>query len=367
MISAWDDFPIHQTAEPVRLVATSDRNFYDRYYFNLHGSSDELLLVMGMGVYPNLGTQDAFAVVRRGSKHLVVRASRELGDRSDLRVGPFHIEVLEPLRRLRFVLEPTAYPLAFDLVWEGAIPAFQEPRHFVRQGGRVLFDTSRFAQTGRYRGSLTIAGEAIAVTPDRWWGTRDRSWGVRPVGEAEPPGIRQAVPPMSGMWNYFPMQFDDHAILYICQESDAGERTLEEGVRVFADPALPAEPLGRPVWRHRFLPGTRILGGSTISFPAAPAAGMAVECTPLLACMVSVGTGYGLDPDWRHGMYQGREVVQGLERKHDEIVPLGQFGVVDQVARFEYGGRVGYGLYEHGFFGRFAACGLDAPTAVAPA
>ena len=50
MVSSWDDFPIHQTAEPVRLVATSDRNFYDRYYFNCHASSDALLLVMGMGV-----------------------------------------------------------------------------------------------------------------------------------------------------------------------------------------------------------------------------------------------------------------------------------------------------------------------------
>ena len=98
MISAWDDYPIHQTCEPIRLVATSDRNFYDRYYFNLHGSSDELFLVMGLGQYPNLGVQDAFAVVRRGPRHRVVRASRELGDRMDTSVGPFQVEVLEPPR-----------------------------------------------------------------------------------------------------------------------------------------------------------------------------------------------------------------------------------------------------------------------------
>ena len=41
---------------------TSDRNFYDRYYFNCHPCSDELFLVMGMGQYPNLGVQDAFAL-----------------------------------------------------------------------------------------------------------------------------------------------------------------------------------------------------------------------------------------------------------------------------------------------------------------
>jgi hypothetical protein len=90
-----------------------------------------------------------------------------------------------------------------------------------------------------------------------------------------------------------------------------------------------------------------------------------VKCTPILPCMVSIGTGYGLDADWRHGMYQGKLVVQGLEKKHDEVAPLGQYGVVDQVGRFEYEGRVGYGLYEHGFFGAFPQCGLNGPGDVA--
>jgi hypothetical protein len=358
MISAWDDFPIHQSVEPVRHVATSDRNFYDRYYFNCHGSSDELFLVLGMGQYPNLGTQDAFAVVRRGPFHRVVRASRELGDRSENRVGPFRIKVLEPLRRLRCVLEPTEHAISFDLVFEGAMPAWQEPRHFIRRHGRVLFDTSRFAQTGRWSGTLTLAGERFAVSPERWWGTRDRSWGVRPVGETEPPGIQAGVPALSGMWNYFPMQFADHSILVICQETNAGVRELEEAVRVWSDPARPAEPLGRPEFEHRLVPGTRILAGSAVHFPAAPGGRFSVSCTPLLACCVAVGTGYGMDADWRHGMHHGRLVVQGQERKHDEIAPLGQYGVVDHVGRFEYRGLTGYGLYEHAFIGAYDKLGL---------
>jgi hypothetical protein len=366
MISSWDDFPIHQSAEPVRFVATSDRNFYDRYYFNCHASSDELFMVMGMGQYPNLGTQDAFAVVRRGPFHRVVRASRELGDRRENQVGPFRIEVLEPLRKLRFVLEPNEFALAFDLVWEGAMPAWQEPRHFIRRQGRVLFDTSRFAQTGCWQGSLTVAGERFAVTPDRWWGTRDRSWGVRPVGEAEPPGIHAGSPSMSGMWNYFPMQFADHSILYICQERDDGVRELEEAVRVWSDPARPADHLGRPEWEHRFVSGTRIMAGSTVSFPDAPGGGFCVKCTPLLPCFVAIGTGYGMDADWRHGMHQGKLVVQGLEKKHDEIAPLGQYGVVDHVGRFETQGRVGFGLYEHAYIGAFRKCGIKDGASGAP-
>ena len=90
-----DDYPLHQIAETIRHVGSSDRNFYDRYYFNLHASSDELFMVMGLGQYPNLAVQDAFAVVRRGRKHRVVRASRQLGDRADISVGPFRVEVIE--------------------------------------------------------------------------------------------------------------------------------------------------------------------------------------------------------------------------------------------------------------------------------
>ena len=47
-VSSWDDYPVHQTSEFVAHPGTSDRNFYDRYYFNLHGSSDELFAVFGL-------------------------------------------------------------------------------------------------------------------------------------------------------------------------------------------------------------------------------------------------------------------------------------------------------------------------------
>ncbi len=357
-LSNWDDYPVHQTAEVIRHVATSDRNFYDRYYFNLHGSSDELFMVMGLGQYPNLGVQDAFAVVRRGSKHRVVRASRELGDRMDVSVGPFRIEVIEPLKKLRFVLDETEHGVACDVVWEGSIPAFQEPRQFIRKHGRVLFDTMRFAQTGCWTGKLRVGDEHFDVTPDRWWGTRDRSWGVRPVGETEPPGIRGPEMQMTGMWNYSPMQFADHSILYILNETNSGERMIEEAVRIWSDPKREPEWLGRPEYDHKLRSGTRVVERSKLSFPEAPGGGFEVTADPLVNTFVAVGTGYGMEGDWRHGMYQGELVVQGLEHDHEEIGAIGQYGVVDHVARFEYGGNVGYGLHEQAFLGAFEKYGM---------
>ncbi len=361
MLSSWDDFPVHQIAEPVRHVQTSDRNFYDRYYFNLHASSDELFMVMGMGQYPNLGVQDAFMVVQCDGRHRVLRASRELGDRMDTSVGPIRIEVVKPLDELRLIVEKNEHGIACDLLWKGAIPAWEEPRQYIRKHGRVLFDTCRFAQTGYWSGSLVVGDKHYDVTPDTWKGTRDRSWGVRPVGEPEAAGIRGSEGQMTGMWNYSPMQFDDHSIIYILNETDGGERKLEEAVRVWNDPDKEPDWLGTPQYQHVLTPGTRMIEKSVIKFPDAPEGGFEVSAQPLTHCFVCVGTGYGMEEDWRHGMYQGELVVQGLDMDHDEVGGLGQFGVVDHVARFEYEGKTGFGLHEHGFFGEFSKYGMDDP------
>jgi len=89
-LSPLDDYPVHQIPEVMRHVGTSDRNFYDRYYFNAFPLTGDTMLIVGLGQYPNLGVTDAFALLRRGSAHRVVRASRELGpDRMNTRVGPF--------------------------------------------------------------------------------------------------------------------------------------------------------------------------------------------------------------------------------------------------------------------------------------
>jgi hypothetical protein len=156
-----------------------------------------------------------------------------------------------------------------------------------------------------------------------------------------------------GMWSYFPMRFADHSIYYICSEKADGERTLEQGQRVWLDGRV--EELGRSEHDHTFVEGIRELAGSVITFES----GLKITCTPMLPNYLAVGTGYGLEPDWRHGMYQGPElVVQGVVYDVPEIRVLGAYAVVDHAARFEYDGNVGYGLYEHSFSGAMPRYGL---------
>jgi hypothetical protein len=101
---------------------------------------------------------------------------------------------------------------------------------------------------------------------------------------------------------------------------------------------------------------------SVLHFPDAPGGPLRVKATPMLTAYIAVGTGYGMEQDWRHGMYQGELVVQGFAKDVAEIAPIGQYGVVDHVAQFDASdGRIGYGLHEHGFWGAFDKYGMTDP------
>ena len=194
-LSPLDDYPVHQAALPIRHPATSDRNFYDRYYFNCHAGTDELMLIIGLGQYPNLGVTDAFALARHGDTHRVVRASRELGiDRMDTSVGPFRVQVIEGLRSLRVVLEPNEYDLEFDLTlgWRhpraGRAPALHPPaaashlrlRAACPDGQVVRLRAQRRRSLHRYPRSLAGRARPILGCPP---GRRERAaW--HPVEES---------------------------------------------------------------------------------------------------------------------------------------------------------------------------------------
>lgn len=87
MLTKADDYPIHQTPEPIAYTGT-DRNFYDRYFFNGYSPDGAIFFAAALGVYPALNVMDgSFCVVVDGVQHNL-RASRVLVmERMDTRVG----------------------------------------------------------------------------------------------------------------------------------------------------------------------------------------------------------------------------------------------------------------------------------------
>src|SRR5205823_3940864 len=125
-----DEYPLHQVPLSLEHPATSDPNFYDRCYFNGHDRTGDIFLITGMGVYPNLGVIDAYATVRRGDTQFTVRASDALGsDRMQMEVGPYRVEVLEPLQSIRLVCDGDEHGVGLDLTWTGSFPAVEEAHH----------------------------------------------------------------------------------------------------------------------------------------------------------------------------------------------------------------------------------------------
>ena len=367
-----DEFPIHQAPLSIAHPATSDRNFYDRCYLNAQDRTGEVFLVTGLGVYPNLGVIDAFACVRRGDQQHVVRMSDALGDdRMDQRVGPYRLEVVTPLEELRLVCDAADHGVGFDLRWRGSFPAVEESPHVMRAGGRVVLDAQRFAQVGTWEGMLHVAGEDFTVTPDTWLGTRDRSWGIRPVGEAEPPG-RAADEPTPGYgfwWCYFPLRFEDHALVFIAQETADGFRFLNDALRVWpeGDPRG-VETLGYPRYEVHYRSGTRIPTGATVTATNPDGSPLVVELESLGYVALSAGCGYGADPQWTHGRWKGRDWIEGAvyDLNDPANAMATQFGMLDHVARATVDGQVGYGLLEHASIGRHVPSGFADMSSVAP-
>ena len=61
--------------QPIAWPGSSDRNFYDRSYFNAHDRTGDIFLITGIGYYPNLGVKDAYVLVRRGDTQTAVHLS----------------------------------------------------------------------------------------------------------------------------------------------------------------------------------------------------------------------------------------------------------------------------------------------------
>ncbi|WP_240344681.1 hypothetical protein [Novosphingobium sp. THN1] len=178
MLTKGDDFPLHQTPEPIAYAGT-DRNFYDRYFFNGYAPDGSGFFALALGIYPHLNVADAHFSCIRGGVQYNLHASRELNmERFDLAVGPVSIEIVEPLKVLRVRVRGEG--LAAELTFTGRAFPIEEPRFVHRIGPRTFMDYTRLTQNGHYTGWIEVDGERIDLAAGTC-GTRDRSWGCAPL------------------------------------------------------------------------------------------------------------------------------------------------------------------------------------------
>ncbi len=367
MLHPLDEFPVHQTPHSMSQLGTSDKNFYDRCYFNAHDRSGDVFVITGLGTYANLGVIDAYATVKLGDTVHTARFSDAMStDRMHQQVGPYRIEVLEPLQKIRVVCDGDDHGVGLDLTWEGSFPAVEEEPHVISNGFRTILQSTRFAQLGTWTGEVRAGGQTLAVEPSTWLGSRDRSWGIRPVGDADAPGRTADDADGRGFWwLYVPLWFEEFSIIVMAQERPDGYRTLNDAKRVWADGRV--EQLGWPVYDIQYRSGTRHPERATLRLHDMRGTPVTVEIETLGFVPLHLGPGYG-DADWAHGQWKGVGWAEAVvvDLTDPAVAPRIPFGNIDHVARAVCDGAEGWGLFEHSSVGAHAPTGFADLMAVAP-
>jgi hypothetical protein len=367
MLSRYDDFPIHQTPEPIAQPVSSDRNVYDRYWMNGYAEDGEFYFAIGLAVYPNRGIMDCgFSIVRDGEQHAFHASRRAPEDPSETCVGPFRIEVVDPMRSLRIHLAPNETGIECDLTFTARTACIEEGRQTSRRGGRLIMDVTRFAQFGRWGGQIRYAGRSVAVEPGRVPGTKDRSWGIRPVGEPETGGAPVAASPQV-FFLWAPIHWRDRCTHFGVFEDELGRAWHQDGAIVPAyetpgdipgvmDPA--AEIMASVEQRIEYVPGTRRAAAAEIALVERSGARHEIALEPLL-CFRMKGIGY-MHPEWGHGIWKGDLAVGGESWKCDDLDPMAfENQHLQQVVRARMGSEQGVGVLEQICFGPHATSGFE--------
>jgi hypothetical protein len=362
MITPGDEYPLHQTSRPVR-HAGSHRNLYDRFFFNGYSKDGAAFFALAHGQYPGRDVADAaFSVIVDGVQHNL-RASRRLGaDRLDTHVGPITVTIVEPLRVLRVDVDDRDSGVAASLTFTARGPVFEEPHYLFDSGDRTVFDITRLTQNGTWRGWVRAGGHELAVTDDSWWGTRDRSWGIRPIGEREA-GV--ASGPFGFYWLWAPLNFDDACYLFDVNEHTDGSRWHQGAMQAPAgDPDATVE-YGTAEYALTLRSGTRHASAAELAFDFASGK-RRITLTPLYNFYMQ-GIGY-THPTWGHGMYVGDDVRtydSFVTEDEDEAAPMNlHVQTLCQAERDD--GTTGTGILEQLIAGPSATLGLKEAFDMAP-
>ena len=242
----------------MRQPVSADRNAYDRYWFNGYDRRRRVLLRRRRRAVPE-------------SRHHGLRLEHRARGRAARlsRVAPRAARA----ERARGRAVPDRHPradeepardvarndtgISCDLLWIPRTANFKEG-HQTSGGvgtGAMRMEATRFNQFGTWQGEIRYDGHTCAIDPRRVYGTKDRSWGVRPVGEPGAGGAPPTrVPQIFFLWA--PLHWQDcctHAGIFA---NEFGEMWHWDGM-IVPDLREPRSDPGRGGSEHRAARGRR--------------------------------------------------------------------------------------------------------------
>lgn len=371
-----DEAFTHQVADTFAVVGSTDLSWTEKVCAMAAARDGSLQLGFGLGKYTNRNVMDGYAGLSRGVEQITVRASRRLAPEPDRTViGPIRYEIVEPLRAIRFVLEPNdCQPIAFDWLFESVVPPVVEDRTHMRAGYRVSAELVRYHQTGVASGWIDVDGVRTELDPDTWVSTRDHSWGVRygvgvPVTDLEP-GPTAPGASFEFLWSPLLLERPDgtrYAMWLEWTRTRAPGFVQEQGHGTVEHPDGRVEDVVALAPDLEYDPVNRRLRGGRIQCTMADGTTRPLSLTVVSATGFHLGAGlyFGFDGH-HHGEWRGELVVDG-ERIDDcstaeQARRLHQ--IRDTVVRVDdpVGGGTGWGNCQPIITGGHPDKGLDADT-----
>jgi hypothetical protein len=203
---------------------------------------------------------------------------------------------------------------------------------------------------------LSVEGKAIDLGPGLR-GTKDRSWGTRPVGVPAESAPSTFTPGQMFLWA--PIHFDDQCFHYLMFEDVTGDRwastcalipALSDGENVI--PAASAvEHLDQADHSLTWVPGLRRASSAEIRFHRRSDPEPSVLTMKPLLTFRMKGAGY-VHPTWGHGRWHGELSVGHEISPVADLDNLSPENIhVQQVVDVRWGDRRGLGVLEQAVFG----------------
>ena len=220
MLTPADDYPLHQTPETIN-ISGQNRNFYDRFFFNGYDNKGDIFFAAALGLYPQLNIMDASFCLSIGKKQYNLRASKEMkSDRLNLNVGPIQVDIVIPLEETILIIKENEYGISGKLRAKARHKPIEEPRFSHTQDSGIFIDCTRATQNISWHGEIKLNNQIIKI--EDFKGTRDRSWGLRPIGNKDNKETKSSEAPQF-YWLWTPMNFSNYCIFYHRNDDSLGK------------------------------------------------------------------------------------------------------------------------------------------------
>jgi hypothetical protein len=374
ILTAADEQFLHQTTEMFVNVATSDPAWTERAYGCAVTKAGTVALHWGLGKYTNRNVMDGFVGVSVGREQRQIRFSRRLAtDPLTTAVGPFRLEILEPLKTSRIVLEESEHqPISFDLVQTAIVPPWTEERSYVERAFRRAQDEMRYVLPTTTLGWIAYNGDRFELTEGDNFGFRDHSWGIKQNTGPAAPGVEDRAKMPAGlryrmMWCPAVLERPDQSLyrvhLFAWEASSARSSNTVNESRIF-DEGVHAKHAHKTIMKLQFDPATREpLGGEVVLvMEDGTQRPFMIEVVAESRVCLGLGLYHGYKGHY-HGEDRGTLHVEGdhVVDTADPATSRSLHQIRDILVRItdRVAGGSGYGILNSEITGEWPALGLD--------